>query len=329
MANIVLVTGVSGVVGGLMARRLSSDPQIERVIGIDAVPPLHDMGRAQFVRADIRNPMIGKIMNQERVDTVLHLGVLATSGQAGGRSSQKEINVIGTMQLLAACQKADALERLVVKSSSAVYGSSPRDPAMFTEEMSARRGALGGLGKDSVDIETYVRGFARRSPGVDVCILRTAPVIGPGLRSTFADFFRMPVLPVPFGFDGRFQLLGLDDAASALQLAVDGGATGVINVAGDGLLTIRQAARLAHLHTVPVVAQSAPLVQQTARYLGWGRFDAEQMDFLCYGRGMDTTRMRTELGLEPTMTTREVFVDAFAHRPSHGLRDTVTGGARA
>ncbi|TWP34711.1 NAD-dependent epimerase/dehydratase family protein [Leekyejoonella antrihumi] len=329
MANVVLVTGVSGVLGGLMARTLSNDPQLERVIGVDAVPPLHDMGRAQFVRADIRNPMIGKILSQERVDTVLHLGVLATSRQAGSRSSQKEINVIGTMQLLAACQKADTLERLVAKSSSTVYGSSPRDPAMFTEEMTAKRGALGGLGKDSVDIETYIRGFARRSPGVDVCMLRTASIIGPGLRTALSDYFSLPALPVPLGFDGRFQLLGLVDAAAALRLAVHGQVTGIVNVAGDGMLTIRQAARLARLRTIPVVAQSAPLVQQTARYLGWGQFDAEQMDFLCFGRGIDTTRMRVDLGLEPTMTTREVFEDAFRNGPARGLLDAVTGGSRA
>ena len=34
----------------------------------------------------------------------------------------KEINVIGTMQLLAACQKSASLRRLVVKSTAAVYG---------------------------------------------------------------------------------------------------------------------------------------------------------------------------------------------------------------
>ncbi len=310
MPHVVLVTGVSGVVGGLMARTLSADPRIERVIAVDVVPPLHDIGEAQFVRADIRSPMIGKIMAQEQVDTVLHLGVLATSRQAGGRSSQKEINVIGTMQLLAACQQAGALERLVVKSSSAVYGSSPRDPAMFTEDMTARRGPLGALGKDALDIETYVRGFARRS-GTDVLVLRMAPVVGPGLRSPLSSYFHLPVLPVPVGFDGRFQLLDLEDAAQALSLAVHGGCSGIVNVAGDGMLTIRQAARIAGRHTMPVLAQGAGLVQQVGRRIGAGSFDAEQMDFLCYGRGLDTTRMRDDLAMSPSHSTRDAFVRNF------------------
>ena len=48
----------------------------------------------------------------------------------------KEINVIGTMQLLAACQKAESFAKLVVQSSVSVYGASPRDPAKFTEDLS-------------------------------------------------------------------------------------------------------------------------------------------------------------------------------------------------
>ena len=115
MADVVLVTGVSRYLGGHFARRLTAEGSASRVIGVDVIPPPHDIGRAEFVRADIRNPMIGKIIAQAEVDTVVHMNVIATPTHAGGRTSQKEINVIGTMQLLAACQKAPSIRRLVVK----------------------------------------------------------------------------------------------------------------------------------------------------------------------------------------------------------------------
>ena len=158
MAKVVLVTGVSRYLGGLYARRLSTDPSIERILGVDVVPPKHSIGRAEFVRADIRNPMIGRIMAQAEVDTVVHMNVIATPKDTGGRVTQKEINVIGTMQLLAACQKSESVSRLVVKSSAAVYGSSPRDPAMFSEDMNPKTLPRTGFGKDSVEVEGYVRG---------------------------------------------------------------------------------------------------------------------------------------------------------------------------
>ena len=72
------------------------------------------------------------------------MSVIATPGSAGGRGTMKELNVIGTMQLLAACQKAPGLQQLVVKSTTTVYGASSRDPAMFTEDMEPRR--LPGVG---------------------------------------------------------------------------------------------------------------------------------------------------------------------------------------
>ena len=106
MASVVLVTGVSRDLGGRFARILQAEPAVERVIGVDVVPPRADLGRTEFVRADIRNPVIAKVISQADVDTVVHMSVIATPLSAGGRASMKEINVIGTMQLLAACQKA-------------------------------------------------------------------------------------------------------------------------------------------------------------------------------------------------------------------------------
>jgi len=303
----------------MTCRALAADPALERVIAIDTVPPLHSLGRADFIRADIRNPIMGKILAQEKVDTVLHLGVIMTPKQAGGRTLQKEINVIGTMQLLAACQKADSVERLIVKSSSTVYGASPRDPAMFTEDMSARRNPTGGFGRDSVEVETYVRGLARRRPDIDVTMLRMANLVGPGLRTTFSEYFSLPVLPVPLGYDGRFQVLHIDDAVTVLQRAAHAEAlSGTINVACPGLLTVRQAARMAGKPVVRVLPQTGGLMQQLSGLLGGsGSFDAEQMQFLQFGRGMDTTRMRRLLDFEPAHTTREAFQQIFgAARPT-------------
>ncbi|HEX6054627.1 MAG TPA: NAD-dependent epimerase/dehydratase family protein, partial [Intrasporangium sp.] len=97
MAKVVLVTGVSRYLGGLYARRLSAEPEVERILGVDVIPPRHLIGRAEFVRADIRNPMIGRIIRQAGVDTVVHMNVIATPKDTGGRVTQKEINVIGTM----------------------------------------------------------------------------------------------------------------------------------------------------------------------------------------------------------------------------------------
>jgi UDP-glucose 4-epimerase len=318
MARVVLVTGVSRYLGGRFAGVLTAQPGIDRVIGVDVVPPPHDIGTADFVRADIRNPVIAKVIARADVDTVVHMNVIATPLSAGGRVSQKEINVIGTMQLLAACQKAGTVQRLVVKSSAAVYGSSPRDPAMFTEDTGAKVLPRSGWGKDSVEVEGYVRGFSRRRPDVDVAMLRFANIIGPGIRTALTDYLSLPVIPTVAGFDARLQFVHEDDAVEAMRLATAGTTEGIVNVAGDGLLLLSQAARMAGRPTLPIPPPLTGVAGTLFRRTGLVDFSREQMRFLSFGRGLDTTRMRTVLGLEPRYTTKEAFADFVRGRRLQG-----------
>jgi len=326
MANVVLVTGVSRYLGGQFSRLLTAQPGITRVIGVDVIPPPHDIGNAEFVRADIRNPMIAKIITQAEVDTVVHMNVIATPLSVGGRVSQKEINVIGTMQLLAACQKAPSIRRLVVKSSAAVYGSSPRDPAMFTEDMGPKALPRQGFGKDSVEVEGYVRGFSRRRADVEISILRLANIVGPGIRTSLTDYFTLPMIPTPLGYDARLQLVHEHDAIRGLLLATMGSPVGIVNVAGDGVITVQQAVRLAGRLSVPVPLSAGGLVGQFVKRSGLADFSQDQMQYLAWGRGMDTARMREVLGLEPEFTTRTAFEDFVAHVGS-GLPGSAALGA--
>jgi UDP-glucose 4-epimerase len=313
MGRVVLVTGVCRDLGGRFARMISAHPAVERVIGVDVIPPRSDLGDVRFVRADIRNPVIAKVIAAEEVDTVVHLGVIATPRGAGGRTSMKEINVIGTMQLLAACQKAPGVERLVIKSSSRVYGSSHRDPAMFHEGMAPKRLPRSGFGKDSVEVESYVRGFARRRPDVTVTTLRSAYLMGPRIETTLTRYFELPVIPTVLGFDGRLQFLHEDDCLASLRHATLAGIPGTFNIAGDGILMLSQAIRR-------VGRPSAPLPGFVVGNLGTGlpvarraELTPEHAAFLAHGRGMDTTAMREVFGFEPEYTTAEAFA-AFVAR---------------
>jgi UDP-glucose 4-epimerase len=311
MADVVLLTGVSRYLGGRVARALSTSGLVGHVIGVDVIPPTHDIGDAEFVRADIRNPVISKIIEAEQVDTVVHMNVIATPTFVGGRASQKEINVIGTMQLLAACQKADSVRRLVVKSSTSVYGSSSRDPAMFTEDMGPKRQPRAGFGKDSMEVEGYVRGFSRRRPDTAIHLLRFANALGPEIRTSLTDYFTLPVIPTPMGFDARLQFVHEDDLVRAVVRSTTGDQEGIVNIAGDGVITLAQAVALLDRPSVPVIGQAAGMLGGVFKRFGLADFSADQMSLLSFGRGVDTTRMRGVFGFEPEYSTRETF-ESFA-----------------
>lgn len=309
MGRVVLVTGISRDIGRRFARAAASDPSIDRVIGVDVVPPRGDIGDVSFVRADIRSPVIAKVLAKEDIDTVVHMSVIATPGSAGGRNTMKELNVMGTMQLLAACQKSPTLKSLVVKSTTTMYGASSRDPAMFSEEMGPKRVPNAGYAKDVYEVEGYVRGFARRRPDVTVTTIRAANVIGPHVVSPIMSYFRLPVIPRVLGFDPRLQFLHEDDLLDALRHAVTADVAGTFNVAGDGILMLSQAIRRLNRSTVPMPGFALGPLSSALKQARVADFSPEQLSFLTYGRGVDTSRMRSVLGFEPRYSTAAAFAD--------------------
>lgn len=321
--RVVLVTGVSRELARTFARRLAEDPDVDRVVGVDVIPPRGDIGKVHFVRADIRSPIIAKVIAREDVDTVVHMSVIATPGSAGARGTMKELNVIGTMQLVAACQKSDRVRQFVLKSSTTVYGASPRDPAMFTEDMEPKRPARSGYAKDVAEVEGYVRGFARRRPDLTVTTLRCANVIGPEVKSPVTSYFRLGVVPTVFGFDPRMQFLHESDLHRVLTQAVTDPVAGTFNVAGDGVITLSQALRRMQRPRVSLPGFALGQVGSVLKSAHLAELPPELRGFLTYGRGVDTSRMRSEFGFEPTYTTAEAFAEFAA-----GLQPTGGRAAR-
>ncbi|MDX8144593.1 NAD-dependent epimerase/dehydratase family protein [Lentzea sp. BCCO 10_0061] len=326
--KVVLVTGVSRFLGGHLAARFAANPDIERVLGVDTEPPPRDllrrMGRAEFVRADIRNPLISKVISTANVDTVVHASVTANPAGPTGRTVMKEMNVIGTMQLLAACQKSPKVQKLVVKSTSAVYGSSSRDPAVFTEDMGPKDLPSSGYAKDAVEVEGYVRGFGRRRPDVNVTTLRFTNFIGPRIDTVLTRYFALPVVPTVLGYDARVQLLHSEDALAVLERATMHDLPGVFNVGGDGVLLLSQAIRRAGRLNLPVPSMAVPTVGGFFRSARLVDFSPDQMRFLNWGRVVDTNLLKKEFGFTPRWTTQQAFDDYVNGRGLKPLIDPET-----
>jgi UDP-glucose 4-epimerase len=311
--KVVLVTGACRFLGGYLVARLAQNPLINHVIAVDAIAPSKDllrrMGRAEFVRADIRNPFIAKVIRNGDVDTVVHAAAASYAPRAGGRAALKEQNVMGAIQLFAACQKAPSVRRVVLKSTSEVYGSSARDPVMFTEDGSARRPPGEGFARDSIDIEGYARGLGRHRTDIAVTILRLANMIGPAMDTALSRFLAGPVVPTVLGHDARLQLLHEQDALGALERATMAGRAGTFNVGASGIIMMSQAVRRSGRIPLPVPRSALAVVDSLGRATRNSELDREQLNYVSYGRVMDTARMRNDLGYNPKWTTAEAFDD--------------------
>lgn len=313
----ILITGISGLFAAHLARELETSPDVGYVAGVDLHEPPIDLARTEYIRADIRNPLIHRVLASTGVDTVIHADL--KSGQLGaGRSAQKEQNVVGAMQLLAACQRIDVIRKIIVRSSTAVYGSEPGDPSILREEWSERSHASKGYGKDVADAETFARDFGRRRPDVAVTVLRMANVVGPSIHTNMTQFFRLPLIPTGLGYDPRLQLLHESDAINVLVRAAIEDHPGVFNVAADGVIYLSQAVRIARRLPVPVLVTLASGLGDLLRRSGLVDFPTDQISLLQHGRVVDNSRLKQVFGYRPTFTTLEAFKDFIASVDSEG-----------
>jgi nucleoside-diphosphate-sugar epimerase/1-acyl-sn-glycerol-3-phosphate acyltransferase len=304
----ILVTGAARSTGRRLVVALAGNDRVAGVIAVDNVPlPEGLPDNVEPIQAELDSPVLSKALQSGGVDTLVHLGVSAEPQAAGGRAVMKERNVLGTMQLLGAAYHAPDLRRLVLKSTTAVYGAAPSDPAVWTESMHHET-PRSGFGKDAIQVEDHVRSFDRRRPDVTVTILRLANQVGPTVSNPLTRYFELPTCPTVLGFDPRLQFLHESDTERVLERAVLGPAVrGTFNVAGDGVVLLSQAIRIASKPPLPI---PEPLVSVVAELLRRTLdFSPEQVRFLQFGRVADTTAARDRLGFTPKWSSPDAFRD--------------------
>lgn len=307
MGGVVLVTGAAMASSALVARRLAelgSSVGINKVVAVDTTLPADDLGSAKFVRADIRTNVIGKVIAVEDVETVVHMDLSSARGRGG---SAKEINVIGSMQVMAACQRAESVKRFVLASNACVYGTSAQSPAVFKESDTARGGVKTGFPKDVVEVEAYMRGFARRRPDVIATTLRFTHILTKQFATPLSNYFSNPMLPAPIGFDARLQFLHPEDAMNTIVKAATEDHRGTYNVAGDGVLMLSQAARLLGRPILPMLPVGfSGALNSASKFMGT-RLPSDISRYLTYGRVIDTTALRETFGYTPQHSTLDTF----------------------
>jgi len=321
MGRRVLVTGLGTFWGGRVASELEKDPDVEVIVGLDTKPPEIELERTEFVRVDQNYSILNRIVAATQVDTIIHTFLVVSSGQVSSRV-MKEINVIGTMNLFAAASAAQStVERVVVKSSSLVYGAHREDPVFFREDTPRSGPPKTAIERSLLAVEDYVRDFAVDNPHVTVSMLRFSNVLGPTIVTPISQLLSLPLVPSVFGYDPRFQFVHEDDVTRAMLFVLDHDLAGIYNVAGDGMLPWSEAAHICGKRTFPLAPVATELLAAPLRPVGY-TVNAETIELLKYGRGMDNQRLK-EAGFEYRFTSAGT-VEAYAQ--ALRLRSTVGDG---
>lgn len=304
--------------GAALARRLQQDPGFEYVAGLDTRRPGGDLGRTELIDADIRDPGIAGIISSTAVDTLVHNQIVRRPGRGMSSTTMHDVNVIGSLQLITACQRTPQIRNIVVRGSAGIYGSEPQAPQFFDEGMAHLYPLRTRFQRDVSEIENLFATYARRHPDVTCTLLRYQPAIGPSLDTQVARYLSLPVAPTYLGFDPRIQLVHEDDALDALAAAVYRPVQGPVNVAGRGTIGLTRMLRMAGRVSLPVIGPLfGPLVDGLRR-AGLAELSPDFRRLLRYGRAVDTSRLSEDVGFEPRFSTEAAVADYLARRESPG-----------
>ena len=319
MGRRVLVTGLGTFWGGRVALALEADPTVEVIVGLDREEPKIPLERTEFVKADQSYSILSRIVKATQVDTILHTFLVVDSTRMSGRTLH-EINVIGTMNLLAAAGAAgSSVRKIVVKSSALVYGSSFQDPVWFREDTKRLRSPRTRVERSLVEVEDYLHDFAEDNPHVAVTLLRFANVLGTDIVTPISKALDLPAVPSIFGFDPLLQFVEEDDVVRSIEFAMRTDVPGKFNVAGDGRVPWSEVASICNKRLVPLPPVLTNWAVAPFSRLGVLDLPPETLDLLRYGRGIDNRRLK-QAGFDYRYTSAGT-VESFAR--AQRLRRTV------
>ena len=327
----VAVTGVRTTLGADLLRRLDEDATVAKVLALDIAPPAPRPGEAAsdkvvYQRVDLTAPTVDStlaaLLREHAVDTLVHGAFLSHPTHASEWAH--ELEDVGTMHVFNACA-ASGLRRVVMVSSTQVYGAHPLNPNFLTERAELRGHRDSRFINDRVRAEHQAARFAAENPATSLCVLRFAPVLGPTANNQHARFLSRPMVPVMAGHDPLMQFVHERDAGHALALAVASDARGPFNIVGKGVLPFTTVLALLGRVPVPVPYLLARPLAKALWTTHLTRSPASLLDFLLYLCVADGERARRELGFTPRLSIRRTLLDFLGVAPE----DFATDVARA
>ncbi|MFL5865959.1 MAG: NAD-dependent epimerase/dehydratase family protein [Thermoleophilaceae bacterium] len=314
----VLVTGLSTYWGGRLAQALETDPAVEAIIGVDNEEPVVELERTEYVKVGAQHALLRRVVEAAEIDTVVDTRLVVDSATTSP-SKAHENNVIGTMNILAACSGPHSpVTKFVFKSSAHFYGCEQDDPAFFDETMGRPHTPGTPIERDIVEAEASVNEFAEKNPEVSVTVLRFANVLGPDVRTSHIRLFSLPAVPMILGFDPRYQFVHEDDVVHALEHAVQDRRPGLFNVAADGVLALSEVAGLLGKPYAPILPPWGTGLAAAALKRVGIRISPEMLSQLRFGRGVDNRRYKAT-GFNYRYTSRETVIKLGEHMRLHPI----------
>ena len=242
----IAITGLWTPLGRQLVQRLCALDDPPTLLGLDRAPPLRTFPHFRFHRVDLTEPtadrVLGEILREEGADVVVHLAFRPFPSR--DVAFDHELETLGTLHLLSACADA-GVHRLVIESSTMVYGSRPDNPNLLDESHPLRGHPGAHQVQNRLEAEELVADWGQRHPEVESTVLRHCWVMGPSYFDRVVEFFEAVRIPTVLGWDPLLQFVHEEDLLHAFERSIFESHPGVFNIVGRGVAPLSTLVALA------------------------------------------------------------------------------------
>ncbi len=305
----ILITGAAGYVGSLLLRRIAQQRELfARVTALDVRPPTEAiiLPGIDYVVGDIRDDSLERELHTNPVDTVVHLASIVTPTKQMTRAFAYSVDVEGTQNVLRACVGAK-VGQVIVTSSGAAYGYHADNPPLLSEDDALRGNPEFAYSDHKRRVEEMLAEYRGEHPELRQLVFRVCTILGEKTDNQITDIFRKPVIVGVAGTETPFVFIWDQDLVECILKGVLEKAEGVYNVAGDGQVSLRQAARQLgkpYLSIPPSLLRGALWLFHKA---GISQYGPEQINFLRYRPVLANGRLKSRFGYAPRFSSHESF----------------------
>lgn len=302
----VLVTGGAGYVGGLALHALA-EHGVERLVSLDLRAPASPRAGVVHRTGDIRSVDLAALCQEHDVHAVVHLAAIIDPPPGMDEATLRDIEVGGTERVLEACVTAE-VAHVTVTSSGAAYGYHLRNRgAWLTEDDPVRGSEAFAYSRHKAQVERLLARYRRVHPELGQLVLRPGTILGEGTDNQITALFGLPVVLGLSDTDVPFVFVWDQDVAEVIARGVTEQVTGTYNLAGDGVVTMRDIAAIEQRPYLPLPAGLLTRALGVLQRLPGVPYGPEQVDFLRYRPVLANDRLRRDFPGLPRLTSREVY----------------------
>ncbi len=305
----VLITGAGGYIGRQVVAALAADRrQLTTIVASDLrpVPPERQLPGVEYMAADICSPDMANICERYGVDVVVHLAAVVTPGKQSNRRLEYRVDVLGTENMLKAAVRA-GVRKLIYTSSGAAYGYHADNAPWLDEDAPLRGNEEFAYAYHKRLVEEMLDRYRKAHPELEQLIFRPGFILGATTRNQITNLFDQPCILGLKGTHSPFVIIWDQDVVGAILRGIFHGGNGIYNLAGDGVLTLPEMAKMLGKPFIALPVRLVSAALWLGKKTGLTRYGPEQVRFLRYRPVLANRRMKEVFGYIPQKTTRDVF----------------------